>query len=189
MWLQSLSPCRGRRSGKEQPRSRHCLAGSCQICTTSTSRSQDRRLCLYRIPTHSPSLHSSRDILIPCALAAVSHTNATHHGYYRRQGALPPQSQSKKNYRSHVMHYRSSRSKMKWPRPRRTRPPRSIWVHIRIPQDRARARAYNTDQHNRSIEGQVGKAEERTPHTHIEWRWCWCRFRCCQNWCRQCVCT
>lgn len=34
------------------------------------------------------------------------------------------------------MHYRSSRSKMKWPRPKRTRPPPSIWVHIPITRDK-----------------------------------------------------
>jgi hypothetical protein len=128
---------------------------------------------------HPPSLHTSRDILIPCALAALSHTNTTHHGHYRRQGAPLPQSRMEKNYCSHVLHNRSSRSKMKWQRPKRTRPPPSIWVHIPMSHDQARARAYNTNPHNRSIEGQVGKAEERTAHSHIKWRWCWCRFRCC----------
>jgi hypothetical protein len=128
---------------------------------------------------HPPSLHTSRDIPIPCALAAVFPANTSHHGYYRRQGTLPSQSRIKKNYLSHVVHYRSSRSKMKWPRPRRTRPPPSIWVHIRSSHARARVRTYKTNHHNRSIEGQVGKAEERTSYTLIKWRWCRCRFRCC----------
>jgi hypothetical protein len=127
---------------------------------------------------HPPSLHPSRDISVHCALAAVPHTNTIHHGDYRRQGAPPLQSRIEKNYCSHLLHYRSSRSKMKWPRPKRTRPPPSIWVHIPIPRQQARARIYKTNHNNRSIEGQVGKAEERTPHPHIKWRWWWCRFRC-----------
>lgn len=127
---------------------------------------------------HPPSLHPSRDILVPCALAALPHTNTIHHGDYRRQGAPPSQSRNKENYCLHTMHYRSSRLKMKWPRPKRTRPPPSIWVHISIKCQEARARAYNTNHDNRSIESQVGKAEERTPHSHIKWRWWWCRFRC-----------
>ena len=127
---------------------------------------------------HPPSLRPSRAILNLCALVALSHTNTAHHGDYRRQGAPLPHFRIKKNCCSHNMHYRSSRSKMKWPRPRRTRPPPSIWVHIPIACDQARLREHKPNHYNRSIEGQIGKAEERTPHPIIKWRWWWCWFRC-----------
>ena len=167
----------GRRCGKE-PRSRHCSAWHLPNLQLRllTSRSPSP----VSIPhfNRPPSLHPSRDTLIHCALAAPTHTNTTHHGDHCRQGAPPPQFRIKKNCCSHNMHYRSSISRMKWPRPRRTRPPPSIWVHILIMRDPTRAREHKTNHHNRSIEGQTGKAEERTPHSLIKWRWWWCRFRC-----------
>lgn len=167
----------GRRSGKE-PRSRHCSGW--HLPNLQLRLLTSRKPSPVSIPhiDHPSSLHLSRDPFLVCALAAPTHSNTTHHGDHCRQGAPPPQFRIKKNYCSHNMPYRSSRSKMKWPRPKRTRPPPSIWVHIPFPRSRAKARGPKANHHNRSIEGQVGKAEERTSHSIIKWRWWWCRFRC-----------
>lgn len=75
--------------GKNNPAVVIRIAGAAAKFATSTSHNPLPSRAPIPHFDHPPSLHTSRDILDSRALVAPFHTNTTHHGDYRRQGATP----------------------------------------------------------------------------------------------------